>query len=55
MSAQQQKMELDKLVIVTDVTRKTVEQTEVHARDGAYVVGSVDCSSVVFSFVLLLR
>jgi len=32
-------MELDKLVIHTDVTRKTVEQTDSPARDGAYVTG----------------
>ena len=38
-TAQKQKMELDKLVIQTDVTRKTVEQTDTRARDGAYVYG----------------
>jgi len=38
-TAQKQKMELDKLVIQTDVTRKTVEQTDSRARDGAYVCG----------------
>jgi dynein heavy chain len=38
-TAQKQKMELDKLVIMTDVTRKTVEQTESRAREGAYVSG----------------
>lgn len=38
-TAQKQKMELDKLVIQTDVTRKTVEQTDSRARDGAYVSG----------------
>ena len=38
-TAQKNKMELDKLVIQTDVTRKTVEQTNTRARDGAYVYG----------------
>jgi len=38
-TAQQQKMELDKLVILTDVTRKAAEQTENRAREGAYVTG----------------
>jgi len=38
-TAQKQKMELDKLVIMTDVTRKTVEQTDIRAREGAYVTG----------------
>jgi len=38
-TAQKQKMELDKLVIATDVTRKTVEQTETRSREGAYISG----------------
>lgn len=38
-TAQKQKLELDKLVIQTDVTRKTVEQTDTRARDGAYIYG----------------
>lgn len=38
-TAQKQKLELDKLVIATDVTRKTVEQTDTRARDGAYIYG----------------
>jgi dynein heavy chain len=38
-TAQKQKMELDKLVVLTDVTRKTVETTESRAREGAYVSG----------------
>ncbi len=38
-TAQRNSLELDKLVIYTDVTRKTVEQTDAHARDGAYVCG----------------
>jgi dynein heavy chain len=38
-TAQKQKLELDKLVIQTDVTRKTVEQTDTRARDGAYIFG----------------
>jgi len=38
-TAQKQKLELDKLVIQTDVTRKTVEQTDARARDGAYIYG----------------
>jgi ABC-type dipeptide/oligopeptide/nickel transport system ATPase component len=38
-TAQRNGLELDKLVIQTDVSRKTVEQTDSHARDGAYVTG----------------
>lgn len=38
-TAQKNKLELDKLTIMTDVTRKTLEQTEGRARDGAYVTG----------------
>jgi dynein heavy chain len=38
-TAQKNKLELDKLMILTDVTRKTPEQTEGRARDGAYVTG----------------
>jgi len=38
-TAQKQKLELDKLVIQTDVTRKTIEQTDSRARDGAYICG----------------
>jgi dynein heavy chain len=38
-TAQKNKLELDKLTIMTDVTRKTVEETESRARDGAYVTG----------------
>ena len=38
-TAQKNKLELDKLVIETEVTRKTVEQTESFARDGAYITG----------------
>lgn len=38
-TAQMQKLELDKLGIFTEVTRKTVEQTEQKARDGAFVTG----------------
>lgn len=38
-TAQRNKLELDKLVILTDVTRKTVEAIDSRARDGAYVTG----------------
>jgi len=38
-TAQINKLELDKLTIMTDVTRKTQEQTESRAREGAYVTG----------------
>ena len=38
-TSQKNKMELDKLVIMTDVSRKTVEQTDGRARDGAWVTG----------------
>merc|ERR1719453_2170994 len=38
-TAQRQKLELDKLVIFTEVTRKTVDQTESRSREGAYVSG----------------
>ena len=38
-TAQRQKLELDKLVILTEVTRKTVEQTDCRSREGAYVSG----------------
>jgi dynein heavy chain len=38
-TAQRNKMELDKLVILTDVTRKAVEEMDSRARDGAYVSG----------------
>jgi dynein heavy chain len=38
-TAQINKLELDKLTIMTDVTRKTLEQTESKAREGAYVTG----------------
>ena len=38
-SAQRQKLELDKLEIQTDVTRKTKELTDSAARDGAYISG----------------
>lgn len=38
-TAQLNKLELDKLTIMTDVTRKSVEQTESKAREGAYVTG----------------
>jgi len=38
-TAQKQKLELDKLTIATDVTRKTVEQVDSRARDGAYITG----------------
>lgn len=40
-SAQKAKLELDKLEIQTDVTRKTREQTDSAAREGAYVSGLV--------------
>jgi len=39
LSAQKNKLELDKLVIMTDVTKRSVEQTDTKARDGAYVTG----------------
>jgi dynein heavy chain len=38
-TAQKNGLELDKLVIETNVTRKTYEQTDSAARDGAYVCG----------------
>jgi len=38
-TAQKQKMELDKLLIMTEVTRKSAEQMDARARDGAYVTG----------------
>lgn len=38
-TAQKNKMELDKLFILTDVTRKLMEETESRARDGAYIIG----------------
>ena len=38
-TAQKQRLELDKLTVLTDVTRKTAEQTEQRAREGAYVIG----------------
>jgi len=38
-SAQKQRLELDKLVIHTEVTRKTIDQIDSKARDGAYVTG----------------
>ena len=38
-TAQRQKMELDKLVVMTEVTRKSVEQTDSRAREGAFVCG----------------
>lgn len=38
-TAQMQKLELDKLTILTDVTRRNLEQTETKAREGAYVTG----------------
>jgi dynein heavy chain len=38
-TAQSQKLELDKLVIHTDVTRKTAEEVDSRARDGAYISG----------------
>lgn len=36
---QQQSMELDKLVVYTEVTKRDKSQIESHARDGAYVTG----------------
>jgi dynein heavy chain len=38
-TAQINKLELDKLTILTEVTRKNVEQTESRSRDGAFVTG----------------
>jgi len=38
-TAQKQKLELDKLIVQTDVSRKTVDQIDSRARDGAYVSG----------------
>merc|ERR1712146_29859 len=38
-TAQTQQKELDKLTIMTDVTRKQVEEVETAVRDGAYVTG----------------
>lgn len=38
-TAQTQKLELDKLVIQTDVTRKTVQEIDAPARTGAFVAG----------------
>jgi dynein heavy chain len=38
-TAQLNQLELDKLTIMTDVTRKSLEQTESKAREGAYVTG----------------
>lgn len=38
-TAQRNKLELDKLTVMTDVTRKTREQVEAGAREGAYVSG----------------
>ena len=38
--------ELDKLAIQTDVTRKTVEQVETRARDGAFITGQSNLNSV---------
>jgi dynein heavy chain len=38
-TAQTQKLELDKLTILTEVTRRSIEQTEAKAREGAYVTG----------------
>ncbi len=38
-TAQRQKLELDKLVIQTEVTRKTVDEIDARSRDGAYISG----------------
>lgn len=38
-TAQLQKLELDKLCVLTEITRRNAEQTETKAREGAYVTG----------------
>jgi len=38
-TAQKQKLELDKLVIQTEVTRKTPDEVDTRSRDGAYITG----------------
>merc|ERR1712137_1082719 len=38
-TAQKQELELDKLVIQTDVTRKSRDQVDSAAREGAYITG----------------
>jgi len=38
-TAQKNQMELDKLIIMTDVSKRTLEQMDTRARDGAFVTG----------------